>query len=76
MKRYRVEVGRVDGVQPGNLVGAIANEGGLDSRQIGPIPYWPVFHNGRPAVGLVQRDLPNAPANLGQGEAIAASSRP
>ena len=37
MVRYRIEVGREDQVQPGNIVGAIANEGGLDSRQIGHI---------------------------------------
>lgn len=37
MGRYRVEVGRVDGVRPGNLVGAIANEAGIDSQYIGPI---------------------------------------
>jgi len=34
---YRVEVGRSRGVQPGNLVGAIANEIGLDGRRIGRI---------------------------------------
>ncbi|OQX35993.1 MAG: hypothetical protein B0D84_01885, partial [Candidatus Sedimenticola endophacoides] len=32
--RYRLEVGRRDGVQPGNIVGAIANEAGLESRFI------------------------------------------
>ena len=37
MLRYRVEVGRVDGVGPGNLVGAIANEAGIDSQYIGQI---------------------------------------
>ena len=37
MKRYRVEVGREDGVQPRHLVGAIANEGNLNSSQIGHI---------------------------------------
>ena len=34
---YRVEVGRAHGVQPGNLVGAIANEAGLASAHIGRI---------------------------------------
>ncbi len=28
---YRIDVGRVHGVKPGNIVGAIANEGGLQS---------------------------------------------
>lgn len=31
---FRIDVGRVHGVRPGNIVGAIANEAGLQSRQI------------------------------------------
>jgi ATP-dependent RNA helicase DeaD len=34
---YRIEVGHAHGVQPGNIVGAIANEAGLDGRDIGHI---------------------------------------
>jgi len=34
---YRIEVGAGHGVKPGNIVGAIANEAGLDSGQIGRI---------------------------------------
>ncbi len=37
MSRYRVAVGHLHGVRPGNLVGAIANETGLSSRHIGHI---------------------------------------
>ena len=37
MRAYRVEVGSGDGVNAGNLVGAIANESGLESRFIGRI---------------------------------------
>jgi len=37
MERFRVEVGRAHGVRPGNLVGAIANEAGLESASIGQI---------------------------------------
>jgi ATP-dependent RNA helicase DeaD len=37
MISYRVEVGRSDDVSPGNLVGAIANEAGVDSQNIGRI---------------------------------------
>jgi len=37
MARYRVEVGHNDKVMPGNIVGAIANEAGLDSKYIGRI---------------------------------------
>ncbi|MBI1422456.1 MAG: DEAD/DEAH box helicase [Gammaproteobacteria bacterium] len=37
MVRYRIEVGREHGVQPKNIVGAIANEAGIDSAYIGQI---------------------------------------
>lgn len=37
MERYRVEVGHRHGVKPGNIVGAIANEAGLDGEHIGRI---------------------------------------
>jgi ATP-dependent RNA helicase DeaD len=35
--RYRIEVGYVHGAKPNNIVGAIANEAGLDSKFIGRI---------------------------------------
>ncbi|HET8942505.1 MAG TPA: DEAD/DEAH box helicase [Rudaea sp.] len=34
---YRIEVGKAHNVQPGNIVGAVANEAGLDSKHIGRI---------------------------------------
>jgi ATP-dependent RNA helicase DeaD len=37
MERFRLEVGYDDDVKPGNIVGAIANEGGIDSKFIGRI---------------------------------------
>ena len=37
MQLYRVEVGKNHEVKPGNLVGAIANEAGLDAQHIGRI---------------------------------------
>jgi len=37
MERYRIEVGRRHGVRAGNIVGAISNEAGLDSKYIGNI---------------------------------------
>jgi len=37
MESYRIEVGHIHGVRPGNIVGAIANEAGLESRYIGRI---------------------------------------
>ncbi len=35
--RYRIQVGRRDGVKPGNIVGAVANEAGIDGEYIGAI---------------------------------------
>ncbi|MBB5015341.1 DEAD/DEAH box helicase [Rehaibacterium terrae] len=37
METYRIEVGHMHGVQPKNIVGAIANEADLESRYIGRI---------------------------------------
>ncbi|MCK4742638.1 MAG: DEAD/DEAH box helicase [Sulfuriflexus sp.] len=37
MVRYRIEVGHSHEVRPGNIVGAIANEGGIDSKNMGQI---------------------------------------
>ena len=43
MERYRIEVGRQHGVQPRDIVGAIANEAGLESKYIGNIDINPEF---------------------------------
>jgi len=37
MERYRIEVGKDHGAKPGNIVGAIANEAGLNGKDIGQI---------------------------------------
>jgi ATP-dependent RNA helicase DeaD len=37
MTRYRIEVGHMHDIKPGNIVGAIANEAGIDSQHIGRI---------------------------------------
>jgi ATP-dependent RNA helicase DeaD len=37
MHRFRLEVGHVHGVKPGNIVGAIANEAEIDSEYIGRV---------------------------------------
>lgn len=37
MESFRIEVGHAHGVKPANIVGAIANEAGLESRHIGRI---------------------------------------
>jgi len=43
MVRYRVEVGNDHGVRPGSIVGAIANEAGLEGRYIGRIEIYDDF---------------------------------
>jgi len=43
MVRYRLGVGRKDKVKPGNIVGAIANEAGLESKYIGSIEIYDTF---------------------------------
>jgi ATP-dependent RNA helicase DeaD len=37
LQTFRIEVGYDDGVKPGNIVGAIANEAGLEAKNIGRI---------------------------------------
>ncbi|MFO7750144.1 MAG: DEAD/DEAH box helicase [Desulfobacteraceae bacterium] len=37
MERFRIEVGNVHGVRPGDIVGAITNEAGLEAKYIGHI---------------------------------------
>jgi ATP-dependent RNA helicase DeaD len=37
MEQYRVEIGHIDGIQPKNLVGAIASTAGIEGRLIGKI---------------------------------------
>jgi ATP-dependent RNA helicase DeaD len=43
MQRFRIEVGREHGAQPKHIVGAIANEAGLDSRYIHQIQIFDDF---------------------------------
>ena len=43
MERFRIEVGYTHGVKPGNIVGAIANEAGLDAKHIGRIELYDDF---------------------------------
>ena len=37
MQTFRIEVGYDHGVKPGNIVGAVANEAGLEAKHIGRI---------------------------------------
>jgi len=43
MQSYRIDVGHDHGVKPGNIVGAIANEANIDSRNIGRIEIYDGF---------------------------------
>jgi ATP-dependent RNA helicase DeaD len=43
MATYRIEVGHANGVKPGNIVGAIANEANIDSKLIGRIEIYDDF---------------------------------
>lgn len=43
MVRYRVAVGYKDGVKPGQIVGAIANEGDIESQYIGSIDIYETY---------------------------------
>ena len=55
MQRYRIEVGHSHKVKPGNIVGAIANEAGIDSEYIGRID----IHDDYSLVDLPE-DMPKA----------------
>lgn len=48
MDTYRIEVGNVHGVKPGNIVGAIANEVGIENQFIGAID----IHNDHSIIDL------------------------
>lgn len=43
MATFRIEVGHANGVKPGNIVGAIANEANIDSKMIGRIEIYDDF---------------------------------
>ncbi|MCK4503688.1 MAG: DEAD/DEAH box helicase [Desulfuromonadales bacterium] len=43
MQTFRIEVGRKHGVEPGNIVGAISNEGKMNSKDIGRIRLFDQF---------------------------------
>ena len=43
MQRFRIEVGHTHGAKPGNIVGAIANEANLKSKNIGAIEIYDTF---------------------------------
>jgi len=52
MERFRIEVGHDHGVKPGNIVGAIANEAGLDAQNIGRVEIEGAFSTVELPVGM------------------------
>jgi len=71
---YRIEVGRAHGVQPGNIVGAIANEADLDGSQINGID---IQHNHsfvRLPAGLPPETLDRLQRVRVKGQALAAAA--
>lgn len=54
MARFRIEIGHAHGVKPSNIVGAIANEAGIDSNNIGQIE----IHDDYSTVDL-PKDMPS-----------------
>lgn len=56
-ERFRIEVGRTHGVSPGHIVGAIANEAGLDSQHIGRIELYDDFSTVDLPIGMPREVL-------------------
>jgi len=54
LERFRIALGREDGVTPGHIVGAIANEAGIDSHNIGRIQLF-----GKHSTVDLPRGMPN-----------------
>ncbi|MFO7578386.1 MAG: DEAD/DEAH box helicase [Pelovirga sp.] len=69
MTTYRIEIGRAQGVVPGNIVGALSNEGRIESRQIGRIS---IFDN----FSLVDLQTGQSPATLERLAAIRINNTP
>jgi ATP-dependent RNA helicase DeaD len=57
MERYRIEVGRNHEARPGDIVGAIANEAGIESRFIGHIKLFDEFSTVDLPAGLPKETL-------------------
>ncbi|MDT0593358.1 DEAD/DEAH box helicase [Glaciecola petra] len=66
MKRFRIEVGYVHGAKPGNIVGAIANEGDISSKNIGAID----IHDSFSLIDLPE-SLPNKTKETLRGTRVA-----
>ncbi len=66
---YRLEIGRNHGIEPGNIVGALSNEGRIDSRLIGRINIFQHF-------SLIDLLAPIEPAQLKRIRDIKINSHP
>jgi ATP-dependent RNA helicase DeaD len=69
MQRYRIEVGHAHGAKPGNIVGAIANEANISSKNIGSIEIYDNFST----VDL-PKDMPKATHDTLQKTRVAGRS--
>jgi ATP-dependent RNA helicase DeaD len=54
---YRIEIGHIHGVKPGNIVGAIANETGLEAKHIGRIEIFDTYSLIELSAGLPKKTL-------------------
>ncbi|MCV6639572.1 DEAD/DEAH box helicase [Candidatus Albibeggiatoa sp. nov. NOAA] len=54
---YRLAVGRKDGVEPKNIVGAIANEADIESRYIGQIQFYATYTTVKLPLGMSKDTL-------------------
>lgn len=66
MQRFRIDVGRSHGAKPGNIVGAIANEANISSKNIGAIE----IHDSFSTVDLPQ-GMPSDTKKILQGTRVA-----
>jgi len=71
---YRLEVGRAHGVQPGNIVGAIANEADLDGSQINGLDIQDDHSFVRLPAGMPPQVLERLQQVRVRGQALAASA--
>lgn len=62
MTRYVVQVGYRDGIKPGNIVGAIANEADIESRYIGHIEIYEEFSTVDLPTDLAKKAMPKLSA--------------
>lgn len=70
MRRYTLDVGRTHGVMPKDIVGAIANEGGIGARQIGAIKLFDTYSTVELPAGLPDEVFQNLKKTWVRGQRI------